>query len=502
MRACGPRRGRRDPLRALPPACRSAGPESWPEPQHRAPARTVVPAGARSWCSARACLIAAALAACTRVPATRPLASAGEVLLGGAGAPLTIATGGDNVALGWLAPGEGSVAEVRVVRSNDGGRTFSAPLRLPLPRVGSRPKAGAAPESSLEPTAPGVRAAAAPLLFWSSAESMVAIWTARDSAGHVLLASRESAPDSRVFDEPLILGRVAGAQITGSGAIPITAAPRGALQRPGRAGEMPISTWFDGSGGWRELANFAVRGFPHGSSAYASAEGLLVLVHRASPGAPPEITAGPADGTPHSSPLADAGAQTQAPFVGASQDHLVVGTSAAAPAGIALYRSADRGRTWARSAVALPPGLPAARFALAGARVAVAWTETRGDAAAIVLALSRDGGARFGPPRILAPGSAGLRRSAPWIATAGDRVLVAWLERLASTEILRARLSSDGGETFADLGLEEPSPETHDAAPALWAAPSGTGIAWLRTEVGRPGAPAQVSATLLSTFVD
>ncbi len=502
MRACWPRR---EP--SPPPQGRTAAPRAMPPPRRpgrecRTRLREVFSRGARAGCGARTCLIAAVLAGCTRTPATRLLARAGEVLLGGAGAPLTIASVDDNIALGWLAPGEGSVAQVQVVRSSDGGRTFSAPMPLPLPRVGARPNSPAASQAALEPVAPGVRASTAPLLFLSRSEAMVAIWSARDPAGHVLLASRESAPDSRVFTVPEILGRVAGAHTSGSGAIPIATAPRGALQRPGHAGEMPISTWFDGAGAWRELANFASRGFPHGNAAYASADGVILLVHRASPSAPPVVTAGPAEGMPHRSPFADAGVQTQAPFVGECSGHLVVGTSAAAPAGIALYRSPNAGQSWSRSAVATPPGLPAARFALAGARIAVAWAEPHGDDAAIVLALSGDGGTRFGPPRILAPASAGLRRSAPWIATAGERVLVAWLERSAGAEILRARLSSDGGKTFADFGLEEPSPGTRDAAPTLWAAPSGVGIAWLRAAIAPPGAPMHVSATLRTTFAD
>ena len=458
-------------------------------------------------------LLLPSLATCQSGSRPLQLGVDAELMLPGGAAPLSVVTADDQVVLGWLGGATHASGQIRIVRSNDGGRTFGEPETLPNASVGKAKADGpSSPTADQEPTQSAtLPATTPPLLFLGKGRPLIAAWCAREIDGRRLVSSRESAPGSRSFASPSTLGQIAGASAAGAGTVPVLSAPRGNVPRPGHALAVTISSWLEDAEGWHNLVQFKLDAFPYGLavSTFEAKEPLacspactpsgadpeltssprIVLLTRENPAAPPTVTVGRKTGTPIKRKLADAGPQTITPFLGSSGASLLVGTSAAGKGGVSLYRSEDEGQSWSRTLVATPESPAAARFAAEGMRVAVAWLDSTGDRRRVWLAVSRDGGKRFEPPRVVDPGGLGIRPASLDLALAGPHLVLAWVDGSAGGGALRTLVSADGGRTLSASRDAAPPGGTHDASPAAWATPSGAGVAWVRRTKPEPGAP-------------
>lgn len=119
--------------------------------------------------------------------------------------------------------------------------------------------------------------------------------------------------------------------------------------------------------------------------------------------------------------------------------------------------------------------------AAAGRRVYVAWHELAGAQPDVVIRVSADGGATFGPP--VRPRHSATAAAHPSLAATGDRVhLVFHDEREGRTEIYHER-STDGGRTF------EPEQRVSDPGAISWvgtvtATPDRLYVAWVDLKDG------------------
>ena len=113
-------------------------------------------------------------------------------------------------------------------------------------------------------------------------------------------------------------------------------------------------------------------------------------------------------------------------------------------------------------------------------RVALAWFTAAGDDPRVMLALSADAGASFGPPIRLDSGNATGRVAVTWIGE--DELAVIWMEPRGQDEFLICNRVSAKGEVLQEYVIAEISPERASGFPQLQKAGSYLLAAW--TEAG------------------
>ncbi|MFM2105666.1 MAG: hypothetical protein RL338_698 [Chloroflexota bacterium] len=234
---------------------------------------------------------------------------------------------------------------------------------------------------------------------------------------------RRSLDGGASFAQPVVLSGAAGGGIGGAGE---SGGPAGHAAIAA-AGDLVAAAWLEGD--------------PDGT-------GPTTLVLRASEDG----------GTTWGSPLAltAPGERPGRPAVAAGEGRIVVGWTDASSGAVTLAWSGDGGRTLARRAVVGrttlaaaggAPGLDALpAVAVSGSAVHVAWS---GTASRVLHRASPDDGGAWGPVATLDRLAVGSSR--PWLAAAGDGVLVAYTARRVAGGVptVALRRSTDGGATFA-----------------------------------------------------
>jgi hypothetical protein len=137
--------------------------------------------------------------------------------------------------------------------------------------------------------------------------------------------------------------------------------------------------------------------------------------------------------------------------------HVAWWTGREGASGTFYARSTDGGRTFAR-AIALGA---AARSRPAHVQLALddrgmvvaAWDDGRDTLPQVILRVSRDGGATFGPE--LPVGEPQLATSFPVIALNGDRLTVAWSQRTAESHVHAAHATPDMRDPASTMPLPE-----------------------------------------------
>jgi hypothetical protein len=170
---------------------------------------------------------------------------------------------------------------------------------------------------------------------------------------------------------------------------------------------------------------------------------------------------------------------------------------------------------WGESTDSAPPGGQVSRLsvegttgsgvslAAAGQHLVATWAATSESRTNIYAAVSRDGGARFGPPVRVNDVDGDARVSgeqAPRVAIWKDMVVITWSSRFTGESRVRMAQSNDGGETFMPATTIHSENVTGARGwTSLAIAPDGAAhVAWLdgrNAESAAPKAPASGGAS-------
>lgn len=192
-------------------------------------------------------------------------------------------------------------------------------------------------------------------------------------------------------------------------------------------------------------------------------------------------------GTTWGSPLAvtTPGERPGRPAVAVGDGRTVVGWTDASSGSVTLAWSVDGGRTLARRAVVGrttlaatggAPGLDALpAVAVSGSAVHVAWS---GTASRVLHRATPDDGAAWGPVATLDRLAIGSSR--PWLAAAGDDVVVAYTARRVAGGVatVALRRSTDGGTSFAPRLLPVAASALAARDPVVVASGDAIRLAW------------------------
>ncbi|HJS47352.1 MAG TPA: sialidase family protein [Gemmatimonadales bacterium] len=303
-------------------------------------------------------------------------------------------------AVGKLMPGARfPVSALRFVRSDDGGRSWSAPVTVN--DAGRFGEFGAHNFHALTVAPDG-----ALLSTWLDArEGKSGVWMSRSGDGGRTWAA--NAPVDRSPACPCCR--------TG-----VTAAADGALFvswrtiLPGDVRDVVVARSDDGGATWAE----AVR---------PRADGWVF------------------PGCPHAGPSMRLDAEGRV--------HVAWWTGKAGEAGVWYARSDDGGRTFASQPLSTGErSLPAhVQLVAAAGRVVVAWDDGLAESPRILLRESRDGGATFASAELVSPG--GQAASFPVLAVVGDSVAVAWSATTVAEHHARAAARPDMKDSASVMPL-------------------------------------------------
>jgi hypothetical protein len=304
-------------------------------------------------------------------------------------------------AVGKVIPGERFPASaLRFIRSEDGGRTWSAPVTVN--DAGRHGEFGAHNFHALTVAPDG-----ALLSTWLDArEGKSGVWMSRSTDG-----GRTWAANTPVDRDPACPCCRTGVTAAADGALFVSW--RAIL--PGDVRDVVVARSDDGGATWAE----AVR---------PRADGWVF------------------PGCPHAGPAMR--------LDGAGRIHIAWWTGKAGEAGVWYARSDDGGRTFASQALATAErSLPAhvQLVTAAGGRVVVAWDDGLGEAPRVLLRESRDGGASF--TRAEQVSADGQAATFPVLAVVGDSLAVAWSATTAAAHHAAAAARPDMKDPEAVMPL-------------------------------------------------
>jgi PKD repeat protein len=171
------------------------------------------------------------------------------------------------------------------------------------------------------------------------------------------------------------------------------------------------------------------------------------------------------------------------PQLTVADGHVYVGWVGAGATGqdIFVAASGDNGASFrAPVVVASPPfgrSGPELRLAASGNRVYAVWQDWSGNGESdVLLKVSADNGATFGPPINLSNSAAASLE--PRIAVSGEHVYVVWTEYINFSAEIFLRASADGGATFGPAVNLSKTTFRHSFEPQLAAADSHVYVVW------------------------
>jgi PKD repeat protein len=167
-----------------------------------------------------------------------------------------------------------------------------------------------------------------------------------------------------------------------------------------------------------------------------------------------------------------------------ADSHVYVGWVGAGATGQDIFvgASGDNGASFLDPVVVASPALdpfgrgPEPRLAASGSRVYAVWQDWSSGEAEVLLTVSADNGATFGPAINLSNSAAASLE--PRIAVSGDHVYVVWTESINFTTEIFLRASADGGATFGPAVNLSQTTFRSSFEPDLAAADSHIYVAW------------------------
>lgn len=172
------------------------------------------------------------------------------------------------------------------------------------------------------------------------------------------------------------------------------------------------------------------------------------------------------------------------PQLTVADGHVYVGWVGVGATGqdIFVAASGDNGASFRAPVVVASPALDPfghgleLRLAASGSRVYAVWQDWSSNEAEVLLKVSGDNGATFGPAINLSNSAAASLE--PRIAVSGDHVYVVWTEFINFSAEIFLRASADGGATFGPVVNLSQTPFRHSSEPDLAAADSHVYVVW------------------------